>query len=120
MDHLTWQSLSGLLNKANDMNGVKWGSRAGVRGGHGKSFLQLGAEASIVNWLSGETHPGEYGTLDMFRVGRGVSGNGASPPSHRGGVDAPSEEDDEEEEAEFAVGRGRTWQTVGSRGGRYD
>lgn len=29
------------------------------------------------------------------------------------------EEEAEDEEEEFSVGRGRRWQTVGSRGGRY-
>ncbi|CAM9338703.1 unnamed protein product, partial [Scytosiphon promiscuus] len=55
-----FESLSALLDKANDLNGVKWGGRVGVQGGHGKTFLQMGAASSILDWLSGEAQPGQF------------------------------------------------------------
>lgn len=89
----------------------------GVRGGHGKTFLQAGAASSILDWLSGEAQPEQYGDLDLGleggsgrRAGRGLLGD------NRGQED--DDEDDDEEE--FHVGRGRRWRTVGSSGGgRY-
>lgn len=106
------QSLSSLLNKADDLNGVKWGGRAGVRGGHGKTFLQAGAASSILDWLSSEAPPEQYGELDLGL--EGAAGGAAGP-----GEDAREEEDDDDDEEEFHVGRGRRWRTVGSSGGRY-
>lgn len=96
--------MSALLDKANDLNGVKWGARAGVRGGYGKTFLQTGAASSILDWLSGEAQPGQYGELDL-ELG--------------GPAEEESEDDDEDNQEWFTVGRGRRWRTVGSRGGRY-
>lgn len=98
------------------MNGVKWGGRVGVRGGHGKTFLQTGAASSILDWLSGEAQPEQYGDLDLGSVGRaGGSGPGVGED---GGEEAEDDDDDDDEE-EFHVGRGRRWRTVGSSGGRY-
>lgn len=107
------QSLSGLLKNAEEMNGVRWGAKVGLRGGKGKTFLETGPGASILDWLSSEAHPGQFGELDMFaRGGGGARGEGNSAESEAG--------DEDEEEEEFSVGRGRRWQTVGSRGGgRY-
>lgn len=75
-----------------------------MRGGHGKAFLQTGAASSILDWLSGEAQPGEYGRLDLLLGGDGDEGG---------------DEDEDQEEEEFVVGRGRRWRTVGSSGGRY-
>lgn len=110
------QSLSSLLSKADEMNGVKWGPKAGVRGGHGKSFLQVGAGATILDFLSREAAPGQYSELDVFNVG-GNNGDGTTNRGHQSIVDV---HDDSDDEAEFEVGRGRRWPTIGSTGGgRY-
>ncbi|CAM9541879.1 unnamed protein product [Ectocarpus sp. 8 AP-2014] len=100
------ESLSALLRKADDLNGVKWGGRAGVRGGHGKTFLEMGAASSILDWLSGEAQQGQYGDLDLGEL------EGQRPGLGEG-------ESEDEDEEEFHVGRGRRWRTVGSSGGRY-
>ncbi|CBJ28106.1 expressed unknown protein [Ectocarpus siliculosus] len=101
-----FESLSALLRKADDLNGVKWGGRAGVRGGHGKTFLEMGAASSILDWLSGEAQQGQYGDLDLGDL-----------EGQRAGLGVGESEDEDEEE--FHVGRGRRWRTVGSSGGRY-
>eukprot|EP00752_Nemacystus_decipiens_P012494 g11066.t1 len=108
-----FESLSSLLNKADELNGVKWGGRVGVRGGQGKTFLQAGAASSILDWLSGEAQPGQYGDLDL-----GLEG-GSGRSWHRAGEGDGQQEEDDEDEEEFHVGRGRRWRTVGSSGGRY-
>ncbi|CAN0306250.1 unnamed protein product [Pylaiella littoralis] len=104
-----YESLTSLLDKADDLNGVRWGAKAGVRGGHGKTFLQAGAASSILDWLSCEA--------PLEQLGPGFSGEGGG-----GGAGAgPGEmEEESEDEEEFHVGRGRRWRTVGSSGGgRY-
>ena len=109
------QSLSSLLKKADDLNGVKWGGRVGVKGGHGKTFLQAGAASSILDWLSGEAQPELYGELDLG-LGGGAGGSGQGLGGDGRGQE---EDDDDDDEEEFHVGRGRRWRTVGSSGGRY-
>lgn len=98
--------MSELLSKANELSGVKWGGRAGLRHGQGKSSMQMGAGSSILDWLSGEAQAGEYGELALEVDGRG-------------GAEEEETEEEEEDEEEFTVGRGRRWRTIGSGGGRY-
>lgn len=64
-----WKSLSGLLEKASELTGVKWGARAGIRGGGGKMFLESGAGTTILDWLSGEARPGQYAELELAGAG---------------------------------------------------
>lgn len=113
------QSLSSLLTKADDLNGVKWGGRAGVRGGHGKTFLQAGAASSILDWLSGEAQPEQYGGLDVGLGGAGGAAAAAAALGEDGREEEEEEDGDDDDEDEFHVGRGRRWRTVGSSGGRY-
>lgn len=89
---------------------MRWGARAGLRGGEGKTLIETGASSSILDWLSGEVQAGEHGELDLEAGGRGGGGGGGA----RAGA-----EEEEEEEMEFTVGRDRRWRTVGSGGGRY-
>lgn len=75
LDHVAgWQSLSSLLEKASELNGVKWGARAGIRGGGGKMFLESGAGTSILDWLSGEARPGQYGEVQLGGAGESAFG----------------------------------------------
>lgn len=106
LPHDLRQSLSSLLKKADDLNGVKWGGKAGVRGGHGKTFLQMGAASSILDWLSGAAGPEQVGDLGLGGAAAGEEGS-------------EGEDDEDDDEEEFHVGRGRRWRTVGSSGGRY-
>ena len=107
------KSLKALLKKADELNGVKWGSKVGVRGAGGKTFLQLGAASSILDWLSGEAQPGQYGEIDLGIGGERSEAEGSgNDNSHQ-----------EESEEEFVVEEGRPRQlrqSPGSRGGRYD
>ncbi len=79
-----------------------------MRGGHGKTFLQMGAASSILDWLSGAAQPEQVGDLGLGGAAAGEEGSGSE-----------GEEDDDDDEEEFDVGRGRRWRTVGSSGGRY-
>lgn len=87
----------------------------GVRGGHGKTFLQSGAASSILDWLSGEAQPEQYGDLGLGLAG----GGGGQGVAGEHGRAQEEEEDEDDDEEEFHVGRGRRWRTVGSSGGRY-
>lgn len=104
MPEQSTQSLSSLLEKAAELNGVKWGARAGVKGGHGKTFLQAGAASSILGWLSGEHHePHQV----LNHLGGGLEGG-------------DSDDDDDDDEEEFMAGSRRSWRTSGrGRRGRY-